>query len=181
MTARLLSFMRTLQTAWATPRIGRAPAHADQHHLQRVMHPRDHLAVPRSPHHPVFSNCLSYQHRPIAIEPGKTTPLPSDGLAIGARQGLPPCPGINFSRSDTSGTKVGVNRRSDRQTIRSCAICGDGVRWVPLSRGSDRYPLPYGRSYWVRTAPAAQQPGSPPRTTQRSTATVRACCALGWP
>ena len=38
-----------------------------------------------------------------------------------------------------------------------------------------------GRNYRVRTAPAAQQPGSPPRATQRSTATARACCALGWP
>ncbi|HEX7478503.1 MAG TPA: IS6 family transposase, partial [Polyangiales bacterium] len=46
------------------------PAHADQHHLQRVVHPLDHLAQRLDhQHHPVVRLGSAYQHRLIATEP----------------------------------------------------------------------------------------------------------------
>jgi len=50
-------------------RVGRVPAHADQHHLQRIVQPLDHLAQRLNHHrHSVVSFGSDYQRPPIATE-----------------------------------------------------------------------------------------------------------------
>ena len=71
-------------------RIGRVPVHADQHHLDRVMQPLDHLAQRLDhPRHHVVSSGSGYQRRNIATEPGSgraslVTKRTSDAVATGA-------------------------------------------------------------------------------------------------
>jgi hypothetical protein len=51
-------------------RVRCVPAHADQHHLQRIVHPLDYLAQRLDhQHHPVVRLGSAYQHRLTATEP----------------------------------------------------------------------------------------------------------------
>ena len=56
-------------------RVGRVPG---QHHLQRIVHPLDHLAQFLDHHHPVFRLGSAYQHRFTATEPCCKATLESD-------------------------------------------------------------------------------------------------------